>query len=587
MWRDSESEQDFLNFTEVADQIAALATSPALLPVSIGVFGTWGTGKSTVLTLVERTLAGTEPTPIIVKFDAWLYQGYDDSKAALMEVVAEKLLEEAENNEGLTDKVKKFSSRINYFRALSVAADVGVGMALGMPPGLMTRAGTAVASMLSGHASPKTIGAAKEVAVEGAAAAQDLWHDLIRPAEARTPPKEIAKFREEFGEILSDLDRPLILFIDNLDRCLPDVAIGTLEAIRLFLFIKGTAFIIAADEDMVRHSVAKHFGDPNVQHVRDYLDKVIQVPMRVPQVGATDVRAYMYSLFVGLHAPDHLDEVQQHLLKVLQDSWKGSNFTKEEINALAKGPESLLEALAVSDRLAPILATAPTIGGNPRIVKRLLNSITLRQNLAKERGMNVGLATLAKLAVFERSTDGAAANKLYQLVMDTTDATAHLMPNHQLGEKKRPELPQEWKNYEAFLERWREMEPYFEDASALRPALFLSRDVLAPARNRGGLSEAARHALEALIRVTSVNSPGAKEIINSLSPPDQDLIMDNLIGHMREQDISKRFSGLHGAIVLAENSAKLSASLRSFISSFEAQNMTAAYRALLKQKGYL
>lgn len=47
MWRDSESEFDFLNFTEVADQIATLATSRELLPISIGVFGSWGTGKST------------------------------------------------------------------------------------------------------------------------------------------------------------------------------------------------------------------------------------------------------------------------------------------------------------------------------------------------------------------------------------------------------------------------------------------------------------------------------------------------------------------------------------------------------------
>ena len=79
MWRDSESDQDFLNFTEVADQIATLATSPNLLPVSIGVFGTWGTGKSTVLRLVENRLTTIEPKPIIIKFDAWLYQGYDDA----------------------------------------------------------------------------------------------------------------------------------------------------------------------------------------------------------------------------------------------------------------------------------------------------------------------------------------------------------------------------------------------------------------------------------------------------------------------------------------------------------------------------
>ena len=106
------------------------------------------------------------------------------------------------------------------------------------------------------------------------------------------------------------MNATLVLFIDNLDRCLPDVAIGTLEAIRLFLFMPRTAFVIAADEDMIRHSVAKHFKDPNASHVRDYLDKVIQVPLRVPQVGADDLRAYMYSLFVSLIAPDKLVDVQ-------------------------------------------------------------------------------------------------------------------------------------------------------------------------------------------------------------------------------------------------------------------------------------
>jgi hypothetical protein len=64
------------------------------------------------------------------------------------------------------------------------------------------------------------------------------------------------------------LNTTLIAFIDNLDRCLPDVAISTLEAIRLFLFMPRTAFVIAADEDMIRHSVAKHFaGDvPRIDH---------------------------------------------------------------------------------------------------------------------------------------------------------------------------------------------------------------------------------------------------------------------------------------------------------------------------------
>jgi KAP family P-loop domain len=62
------SEQDFLNFTELADQIATLAMNRALLPNSIGVFGKWGTGKSTVLRLVEDKVrkAGAK-APILIK----------------------------------------------------------------------------------------------------------------------------------------------------------------------------------------------------------------------------------------------------------------------------------------------------------------------------------------------------------------------------------------------------------------------------------------------------------------------------------------------------------------------------------------
>jgi len=277
-----------------------------------------------------------------------------------------------------------------------------------------------------------------------------------------------------------------------------------------------TAFIIAADEEMIRHSVAKHFKDPQASHVRDYLDKVIQVPLRVPQVGAEDLRAYMYSLFVGLAAPEKLYEVQAKLMATLQGSWKGETFDKTEIAKLADGPPELLDNLAIADRLAPILALAPNIQGNPRIVKRLLNALFLRRLLAANREMNVDLATLAKLAVFERCTDEKATLALYRLVMEGKDAEKYLLPASEFkGEQ--PDLPEEWKTHADFIAKWRAMEPLFKDAEALRPAVFLSRDVMAPARAGADLSEAARAAVEALLKVDSVNSPVGLQIVEALS----------------------------------------------------------------------
>lgn len=581
MWRDSESDQDFLNFTEVADQIATLATRPDLLPVSIGVFGTWGTGKSTVLRLVEKKFNESAPQPLVIKFDAWLYQGYDDSKAALMEVVADRLLEEAKNNEGLLDKAKSFASRVNYFRAIGLAADVGLGMALGVPPGLLTSAGNAIGAIVAGKPDAET---AKDIQDDGKTAIE-TWSKLIKPAAAKTPPKEIAAFRTEFGDILKDLGRPLVLFIDNLDRCLPDVAIGTLEAIRLFLFIPGTAFVIAADEDMVRHSVAKHFSDPTARHVHDYLDKVIQVPMQVPQVGPEDVRAYIYSLFVGAIAPTKLAPVQALLLDRLQKSWQGATFTKEEVNSAAGKPDGLLDTLAVCDRLAPILATAPNIGGNPRIVKRLLNAVTLRQTLASSRKMNVDLATLAKLAIFERSTDGKAALRLYQTVMDDADAHNQLAPASKVN-GTRPALPTEWKAHEVFIEQWREMEPQFDNPSALKPAVFLSRDVMAPAAAQAGMTEAASEAVAALLKVNSINSPIGRQIVEALSPGDQKAVMEALITHLRGIDWSQP-TGVHGAVVVAQHAPDTAVQLKAFLATLQTSSLQPAIKTLLFQTGML
>jgi predicted KAP-like P-loop ATPase len=582
MWRDSESDQDFLNFGEVADQIATLVCNQTLLPISVGVFGGWGTGKSTILRLAEERLTKHVPevpdAPIIVKFDAWLYQGFDDARAALMEVVAEAILKRAEREKRLIDKAKDFAGRINYFRALGTIAGFGVGMAFGIPPGLLTHAGAAVSSLLTGKATPVEAAEAKAEAGE----AMKGLSQLIRPAEKRTPPKEIDAFRNEFGELLEGLKTTLVLFIDNLDRCLPDPAIGTLEAVRLFLFMPRTAFVIAADEGMIRHSVAKHFKDPEAPHVRDYLDKVIQVPLRVPQVGAEELRAYMYSLFVVLAAPGSLEPVQKRLTRALGNSWKGESFDLKEVATLAGSPAGLLDNLAIADRLAPILASAPNVQGNPRIVKRLLNAVLLRRLIANGRNMNVDLATLAKLAVFERCTDERATLVLYRLVMEDKQVERYLIPPARLEGEPPPETPVEWKKHEEFISAWREMEPVFQGID-LKPAVFLSRDVLAPAPPRTDISAAAQEAIPALLKISNVTSPVGKALVEKLSSADQAIVMARLVDSMRRADWSASVPGIHGALILAKSSPESASILKAFIATLPTESMDKGMSFLLKR----
>lgn len=584
MWSDRDSKTDFLNFTELAEQISSLARSPEMLPVSVGVFGTWGTGKSTVLNLVKQNLEPHSPSPIIIEFDAWLFQGFDDSKAALMEVVADTLIKAAKDDAGLLGKAKELAARVNYFRAIGVAADFGIGMALGVPPGLLTKAGDAISSLMSGNGKREDVDAAKEVGKT----ATESWGKLIKPEKARTPPKEIAAFRSEFGEILEKLGRPLVVFIDNLDRCLPDVAIGTLEAIRLFLFMPGTSFVIAADEDMIRHSVARHFRDPDSTHVKDYLDKVIQVPFRVPRIGAEDLRAYLYSLFTQLVAPEKLADVQAELLAALQNSWQGTSFDATGIDKTAGQPDGLLDMLGTADRVAPILAIAPNIGGNPRIVKRLLNAVLLRRDLAISRKMNVDLATLLKLAVFERVTDAAATEALYTMVMGGgEEARLMIQPASALRKDgERSEVPAAWKGIEPFVDQWRNLEPHFTDPDALRPALFLSRDVMAPA-SRGGPADGVLRAVDTLMAVASTNSPAASSAVEALSDEERVATMGIIIGKLREVDWSNKVEGIHGAVILGEASAGAKRQLAALVETMPVQSMHAGTKFLLKRMNYV
>ena len=134
MWSDTESDKDYLNFGEVSQLAVDILTADGMLPVSVGVFGNWGAGKSSLLKLIEEKLEQDEKEWIVIKFDAWLYQGYDDSRAALLEAIATALTEAAAGNASLTTKTKKFLARVNVFRAMGLVTE-GAALVAGVPTG--------------------------------------------------------------------------------------------------------------------------------------------------------------------------------------------------------------------------------------------------------------------------------------------------------------------------------------------------------------------------------------------------------------------------------------------------------------------
>jgi len=598
MWADKETDADFLNYSEVANLTGDLIREPTLLPISIGVFGNWGSGKSSMLKLVERDLLAPhggeeDKSPyIIVKFDAWLYQDFDDARAALMEIIGRRILDQAKGDAGLVKKTWKFLKRVNYFRAIGTSMDVGAALAFGIPPlGIAKRAMDALGHLVQGGMGSEDVSALKE----GAAKAKESATGLLKPEEVLTPPEEITAFRKEFAELLTqDLKKTLVVFIDNLDRCLPTVAINTLEAIRLFLFLPNTAFVIAADEDMIRHSVEKHFDGLQPKHVTDYLDKLIQVPIRVPRLGVQEIRAYMFLLFTSINCQDpaQIEKVRVFLGDSLRNSWKGERPTKEQVLKEAGVDTTVFRSqLDLSERLAPLLASAPNVLGNPRIVKRLLNTVKMRTKIALRHAMPVDETLLAKIAVFERCTDEKATGEFLQMINAAAEGKPALF--HDLEEalddedKLKGLLPFDWgSRHWEFIKRWLTLEPKL-DGRDLRAAVYLSRETVALSYSPGKMSPLAADTFAAMMKVEKTSSPNAAKLAAALGARDQDEVMVSIVGELRKvTDWTKIPAGCNGAIVLADASATAAALLVSFLGELPPETVPPWMKASFKTKDW-
>ena len=229
--------------------------------------------------------------------------------------------------------------------------------------------------------------------------------------------KEFAEFQENFDRLLTQAGiGKLVVLIDDLDRCLPSVAIEVLEAMRLFMFNKKTAFVIAADEVMIRYAVKKHFPDISQEigqedRITDYgfsdkyLEKLIQVPFRIPSLGVIESRIYIMLLLVGSKLNNDAKEYKKLVEKAidkLKKPWDVQDFTASEVQEiLGSSYTDVNEEVEIAIQIREILAV--NTSGNPRKIKRFINMLLLRYQMSEARGFGgaVRMAPLAKMMLAE------------------------------------------------------------------------------------------------------------------------------------------------------------------------------------------
>lgn len=402
---DNETKIDLLNNEAISNTIIDLLQAQPNHPVTIGVHGDWGAGKSSVLEMIESGLDGKDEV-LCLKFNGWRFQGFEDAKIALIEGIVSGLIEKRPALTKAAGAVKDVFHSIDWLKLAKRGGGLAVTALTGIPT--LDQIQSLAGSLESMVRDP-----AKLATKENLLAAIEQTKGVLKPGDVKNVPEEVEAFRKSFDALLKEAGiKQLIVLVDDLDRCLPDTAIETLEAIRLFVFTARTAFVVAADEAMIEYAVRKHFPDlPDStgprDYARNYLEKLIQVPFRIPALGETETRIYVTLLLAGVDLGETdasgyaklIDAAREQLKRPwMSGGLDAANFR----GALGGNADKANNALVLSDQIGPILASGTR--GNPRQIKRFLNTLLLRERTATARGFgeDIKLPVLAKLMLAER-----------------------------------------------------------------------------------------------------------------------------------------------------------------------------------------
>jgi len=395
MWSDNETSTDLLGFRVHSDLVKTVVTDSRLLPVTVGVFGDWGSGKSSIMKMLKEDLEGNDQVACI-DFNGWQFEGYEDAKSALVRSI---LLELSTHQKIIPEAKKKVTSllrRVDWLKLANVGYQTIVAPVLaGYLAAQMGMAVPPVQSQLTtSPSSPPSPPVDEDDLKDGLLTAD--WKDILRTDNQSIIG--IRQFREDFRELIAETKlSAIVILVDDLDRCNPDRLVETLEAIRLFLAVPNVAFVIGADERIVRYAIAKRYemktstqesqyGEQPSDLVTDYLEKLIQIPYYLPRLSPSEIETYMSLLFCRYYlAEESFTNVRETFQKSRQEDIT-STFGHQEIKQALEAsnahcPNELDGYLVWCSMVAP--AFSDILKGNPRQTKRLLNALLLRRKLVK------------------------------------------------------------------------------------------------------------------------------------------------------------------------------------------------------------
>lgn len=548
MWTDNASKIDMLFYKPYADIVSETAIGTDEEPLTVGIFGLWGAGKSTLLNLIGKNYEGNKDA-IYVSINAWMFENYEDAKTAIMEA----LLRELKDNEKIPIKIRKsFVSLIKKIDFLKVGTKAAA------------TAAPVIASFVTGNPLPLVLNLpneAKEIetAIKSVSdSVRGIKDDYLKDDETvdDSVVNNIRNFRNEFEKTLEseEINRVVVL-IDDLDRCQPERIIETLEAIKLFLSVKKTTFIIAADENVIQYAIKKKYPNIdgfNIELDKEYIEKMIQVPIQIPELSTKDVQNYLLLLVLQKYMEPNgfeilVSKIEQEKLMVQSDVI--------EVERLEEIYGSLNDSISFEDRkeykevVGAILQirkiASHTLKGNPRQIKRFLNTFILKRKLSKMYyGDDLDMCIMAKLLILHKLNPDLfnqlnVWNSNFNQETDSGNEQYKLM-RQGIEESNPASEYQKW--YKPRIKAWVMCPPVELEKENLDRYFYLTREILIQSDDlESNLSEASKAMLD---RIGHLSAPLVPRVVNDMrqmNSSDLDDVMTIIIKRIEKGNIESYF----------------------------------------------
>jgi hypothetical protein len=388
---DTPSSAPGLNFGAYADALAhSVANSRPQF--AIGIYGAWGSGKTTLMNAVRDRLS--KANTVVVEFSAWRYEKEEYLLVPLLDTIREALInwadarqkeDPADQTPGLMRKAATVIGKI----ATSIVA--GISFKVGVPDAfeLSFEAAKALerARMFDDAAADEQSNLGPRdirglVAARGTSSfPQSVYHTCFRQLRVM-----FTALREKFTELrVNGGDLRFVVFVDDLDRCLPAGALEVLEAIKLFFENEGFVFVVGLDRAIVERFIEQSYPQitvreeqaaaPAASPVGNPPGPSAFVERKVPLISGADYIKKIFQVPFTL-APVQLSQLDE-LITAIQT---GSDLQQDQIDDLKSCVLPHLR-VALSD-----------VAVNPREVKRYINAYVLQMKIKPHLDANMVLA---------------------------------------------------------------------------------------------------------------------------------------------------------------------------------------------------